>query len=92
MDGVSAAEVERIAEENRKYFDEVLVKHPEWGAFFKGKFEDLEVGMKIRQAEIFAASSNSFKAPRYGGIGDVTLVAKVWKEEVSEKSRATMAP
>ena len=61
------------------------MKHPEWGAFF-GRFEDLEVGAKIGeggQAEIFTASSKSFNKPRYDGVGEVSLVAEVWKEEVS---------
>ena len=85
LDAEEAAEVERVVEDNRNYFDEVLVKHPEWGAFF-GRFEDLEVGAKIGeggQAEIFVASSKSFKDPIYGRVGDASLVAKVWKEEVS---------
>ena len=82
VDAESEAELERVGEENRKYFDEVLVNHPQWGAFF-GRFEDLEVGAKIGeggQAEIFAASSKSFRDPNVDGL---QLVAKVWKEGVS---------
>ncbi|KAG0554242.1 hypothetical protein KC19_12G076000 [Ceratodon purpureus] len=79
LDPESEAEAEMIAEENRKYFDEVLAKHPEWGGFFT-RIEHLELGEKIgegAQAEIFAASSTV-------GMG-TELVAKVWKEGVSLK-------
>lgn len=81
MDPTCEAEAERITEENRKYFDEVLVSHPKWGAFFT-KFGDLEVGAKIGeggQAEIFKAKSPSFEFKgRYR-----ELVAKVFREGVS---------
>ena len=83
VDAERAAETARVAKDNRKYFDEVLVKHPEWGAFFR-RFEDLKVGAKIGeggQAEIFKATSQSFKD--YYLFGDKKLVAKVWKEGVS---------
>ncbi|KAG0614145.1 hypothetical protein M758_6G154300 [Ceratodon purpureus] len=86
LDPESKAEAEKIAEENRKYFDEVLSNHPEWGAFFT-RIQHLEVGDKIgegAQAEIFAAiSSPRMVVP---GIGyEVELVAKVWKAGVSLK-------
>ena len=81
----SEEEDERVAQENRKYFDEVLVKHLEWGAFFT-KFEDLQVGAKIGeggQAEIFEATSlRKLAFPDYIG---KRLVAKVWKKGVSLK-------
>jgi serine/threonine protein kinase len=83
VDRRSGEEEERVAQENRKYFDDVLVKHREWGAFFSG-FEDLQVGAKIGeggQAEIFKAISN---APGRG-IYNRELVAKVWKKGVSLK-------
>lgn len=84
VDSTSEAEADRIAEDNRKYFDEVLVTHPEWGAFFR-RFEDLEIlGEKIGeggQAEIFAAKSPSFLHP----VVHLELVAKVWKAGVSLK-------
>jgi serine/threonine protein kinase len=81
-----------IAKENRKYFDEVLMNHPQWGAFFTG-FEDLEVGVKIGeggQAEIFAASSPSFKP--WKGYKPPPLVAKVFKESVSLRHLAQQWP
>lgn len=59
MDPECEAELEKIGEENRKYFDEVLVKHAEWGRFFT-RFNDVELGAKIGedgQADIFAATS-----------------------------------
>ncbi|KAG0554246.1 hypothetical protein KC19_12G076300 [Ceratodon purpureus] len=79
------AKTEKIAKKNRKYFDKVLAKHPEWGDFFR-RIEHLELGEKIgegAQAEIFAASSS----PRMGNRSkrEVPLVAKVWKEGVSLK-------
>ena len=77
VDAGSAAELDRVGEENRKYFDELLVKHPEWGAFFQ-RIKDLEAGAKIGeggQAEIFAAASASYLERQ--------LVVKVWKEGVS---------
>ncbi|KAG0598490.1 hypothetical protein M758_12G078600 [Ceratodon purpureus] len=84
LDPESEAEAEKIANENRRYFDEVLAKHPEWGGFFT-RIEHLELGEKIgegAQAEIFAASSS----PRMVLYEDeVELVAKVWKEGVSLK-------
>jgi serine/threonine protein kinase len=82
VDRGSEEEEERVAQENCKYFDEVLVKHPEWGAFFSG-FEDLQVGAKIGeggQAEIFEATSQAFR-----NIYERELVAKVWKKGVSLK-------
>ncbi|KAG0561181.1 hypothetical protein KC19_9G043400 [Ceratodon purpureus] len=85
LDPQSVREAEMIADENRKYFDEVLAKHPEWGAFFT-RYQHLEVGEKLgegAQAEIFAASF-----PRMGNTrmkGKPNLVAKVWKEGVSLK-------
>ena len=39
VDAGRAPEMERVAKDNRKYFDEVLVKHPKSGAFFQ-RFED----------------------------------------------------
>lgn len=37
VDANHMEEVERIiGEENQKYFNEVLVKHPKWGAYFTG--------------------------------------------------------
>ncbi|KAG0598492.1 hypothetical protein M758_12G078800 [Ceratodon purpureus] len=86
LDPESEAKTEKIAEENRKYFDEVLAKHPEWGGFFS-RIEHLELGEKIgegAQAEIFAASSS----PRMvypTSKREVELVAKVWKAAVSLK-------
>lgn len=82
MDLKSYAEEERIGVENRKYFDEVLVKHKEWGAFFS-KFKDLELGEKIAeggQAEIFALKCTN------------ELVAKVFKENVSLKDLERQRP
>ncbi|KAG0582101.1 hypothetical protein KC19_3G034400 [Ceratodon purpureus] len=84
LDPEGEAEAEKIADENRKYFDEVLAKHPEWGAFFT-RIQHLEVGDKIgegAQAEIFAISSS----PRIVDVREeVELVAKVWKAGVSLK-------
>ncbi|KAG0598512.1 hypothetical protein M758_12G080500 [Ceratodon purpureus] len=80
LDPQGEAEAEMIAEENRRYFDEVLAKHPEWGGFFT-RIEHLELGEKIgegAQAEIFAASSSTM-------VNNHLLVAKVWKEGVSLK-------
>jgi hypothetical protein len=85
VDRGSEEEEERVAQENRNYFDEVLVKHLEWGAFFS-KFEDLQVGAKIGeggQAEIFEATS--LKAPLEDYIFSEGLVAKVWKKGVPLK-------
>ena len=50
------AEAEKVAEENRKYFDKELVKHREWGAFF-GRFENLEVVAKIGEGGRLRSSS-----------------------------------
>ncbi|KAG0598904.1 hypothetical protein M758_12G110700 [Ceratodon purpureus] len=75
VDPTSEAELESIDEENRRYFDEVLVKHSEWGAFFN-KYEDVEVGAKIgegAQAEIFEATSLKFGTT-------APLVVKVFKK------------
>jgi serine/threonine protein kinase len=76
VDFKSQAEEERIGVENREYFDDVLVKHEEWGAFFS-KFGDLKLGEKIGeggQAEIFASTFQRHTKP---------LVAKVFKKNVS---------
>jgi serine/threonine protein kinase len=84
VDWGSEEEEERVAQENRKYFDEVLVKHREWGAFFS-RFEDLQVGAKIGeggQAEILEATSQAF---RDRDIYKRQYVAKVWKKGVSLK-------
>ncbi|KAG0554382.1 hypothetical protein KC19_12G087100 [Ceratodon purpureus] len=78
----SQAEEERIGEENRKYFDEVLVNHPDWGDLFT-KFVGLKLGAKIGeggQAEIFEAQC-WFNRERSGA----HWVAKVWKVGVSLK-------
>ncbi|KAG0586129.1 hypothetical protein KC19_2G066600 [Ceratodon purpureus] len=80
-ESASVEENDLTAEEhaNSKYFDEVLVRHKEWGDFFS-KFEDLEVGEKIAeggQAEIFTATSKSHKL--------TNLVAKVFKQGQSLK-------
>ncbi|KAG0614038.1 hypothetical protein M758_6G146700 [Ceratodon purpureus] len=85
LDPESEAEAEKIADENRKYFDEVLAKHPEWGAFFT-RFQHLELGEKIgegAQAEIFAVTS--FPRMVYPDGDEMHLVAKVWKARVSLK-------
>jgi len=82
VDVVSAAELERGGEENCEYFNNVLVKHLEWGVFF-GRVEDLEVGAKISkggQAMIFITSFKSFKDLNVEGL---QLVVKVWREGVS---------
>lgn len=89
VDVESAAELERVGEENCEYFNDVLVNHPEWGVFF-GRVEDLEVGAKISkggQAEIFTASFKSFKDPNFDGL---QLVVKVWKEGVSWRDSAAL--
>lgn len=71
-------EVEMIGEESNKYFNEVLVKHSKWGAFFT-EFQDLKVGKKIGeggQAEIFEATTHI----------DTNLAVKIFKKEVFLKN------
>ncbi|KAG0562292.1 hypothetical protein KC19_9G134400 [Ceratodon purpureus] len=88
LDPGSEAEAEMIAEENRRYFDEVLAKHPEWGGFFT-KYQHLELGEKIgegAQAEVFAVSSSSRGVyPSSTVYSEPVLVAKVWKAGVPLK-------
>lgn len=80
------AKVELVGKENREYFDEVLVKHSEWGASFS-RFEDLKVGKKLGEGgrgEIFEATSQGYKIGR--------LVAEVFKKNVFFKIWSNNGP